>query len=230
MPRLKSKENFPPGQFQMLLPETGQQKPFVGSFRAVSEATFRIIKGNPFLAKKHGWPTTFEGVETMVEDYNVKRCIAGGWFDWLLMDAPAPLHNPSAYQKKTLLGSVVAGGNRIKAGIRLLLEWVGDGGLPVEASLANARAAVCAGCPKNDGGDFKAYFTEPIAKKIQTQIEMKHEMRLKTPSDEKLTVCSACDCPLSLKVWVPLDYTLKHTSEETKARLDPRCWILHEQQ
>jgi len=96
----------------------------------------------------------------------------------------------------------------------------------VEQTLADSRAAICADCPKNDGGDFTAYFTEPIANKIRTQLEIRGDLQLRTPSDEKLTVCSACDCPLKLKVWVPLDHILAHTSPEVKTKLDPRCWIL----
>lgn len=211
----------------MILPETGQQKPFKGSFRSVCEQTLVLVNSNPFLAKKHGWPTTMEGMEIMVENYTVQRCLAGRWLDWLLLDAPFPEATPS-YQKKTLLAGVVGGVARVKAGIGVLLEWLGDGGQPVDPALAVARASVCATCPKNDGGDFKAYFTKPIADRIRLQLEMRGEMQLRTSHDDKLTVCSACDCPLKLKVHVPIDYVLRHTSNSTRSNLDPRCWILSE--
>lgn len=107
----------------------------------------------------------------------------------------------------------------------MLLDWLGSGGKPAEQSLADSRAAICSTCPRNDGGDFTAFFTKPIADKIRTQLEIRGDLQLRTPHDETLTVCSACDCPLKLKVWVPMEHILAHTSEDTKTKLDPRCWI-----
>lgn len=229
MPRLKSREHFVPGEFQMLLPETGQEKPFKGSFRFCCEEVLRLINGNPFLANKHGWPTDMDGVEQMVENYNVQRCLAGGWYDWLTMDAPPP--PPPGYnsQKKTPLRNVAAGVSRIKAGIGVLLDWLGDGGIPVEPALANRRAAICSACPKNGKGDFTSYFTKPIAEKIRLQLEMRNEMQLLTPHDSRLGVCEACLCPLKLKTHAPLTYALKHLEEDVRKELDKNCWMLHEQ-
>ncbi len=229
MARLKSREMFPPGQFQALWAETGQASPFVGSFNAVCLQSLQLIKGNPFLASKHGWIADMAWVEQAVEAQNVARCLAGGWSQWIESEAPAPIVVPWEAQKKTgLLRSAAAGVSQIKAGIGLLLDWLGEGGQPVADALANSRAAVCAGCPKNQPGDWMARFTKPIAEKIRTQLEIRNELQLKTPSDGKLGICDACDCPLRLKVHTPMAYIAKHTSEETKTRLDPRCWILRE--
>ena len=92
--------------------------------------------------------------------------------------------------------------------------------------MADSRAAICATCPRNDGGDFTAYFTKPIADRIRTQLEIRGDLQLRTSHDEKLTVCSACDCPLKLKVWVPIEHIMLHTADDVRAKLDPRCWIL----
>ena len=52
---------------------------------------------------------------------------------------------------------------------------------------------------------------------------------LTTPHDSKLGVCKACDCPMRLKVFVPLDKIVGHMLPEAKAALDPTCWILDEE-
>lgn len=229
MARLKSLYEHPPGSFQFLQPETGQRDPFVGSFTYVCDQLTALRLANPFLCERHGWRTDRAGVEHDVEQYNVARCIQAGYYDFLVQDAPGPATYTAAPppEKKKRQG-VVGGVKRVAGGIALLVDWLGSGGKPVEAPLAQARATTCATCPKNDGGDWKAYFTEAVSEKIRVQLEMRNDMQLSTPQDDKLTVCSGCDCPLKLKVWAPLDHVLKHTSDDTKARLDPRCWVLHE--
>jgi len=225
MARLKSLTAHPPYGFQFLQPETGQTTPFTGSFNYVVEQTMILRQANPFLCERHGWRTDAAGVEYDVEQYNVARMIAGGWLDFIIQD-DAPVAAPA--QKKTTIpfGSAVGSVKRVAAGVAVLVEWLGNGAKPVDHVLADRRASVCATCPKNDGGDFTKYFTQPIADKIRTQLEIRGDLQLRTPHDEKLTICSACDCPLKLKVWVPLEHVLAHTSEDTKTKLDPRCWIL----
>lgn len=184
-----------------------------------------LRQANPFLAERHGWRLDAAGVEHDVEQYNVARMIAGGWLNFIVQDdanSASPTYVMPPAQKKT---SVAARVRNVAAGVGVLLDWLGSGGKAVEQTLADSRAAICATCPKNDGGDFIAYFTKPIADKIRTQLEIRGDLQLRTPHDEKLTVCSACDCPLKLKVWVPLDHILAHTSEDTKTKLAPQCWI-----
>lgn len=227
MARMKSLMAHPPHSWQFLQPETGQAAPFVGSFHYVCDQVLKLRNANPFLAERHGWRLDQAGIEHDVEQFNVARMIAGGWTDFIIQDdGPASAsYNPPPVQKKTgaaVLGSI----NRVAAGVAVLLDWLGSSAKPVDHVLADKRASVCATCPKNDGGDFTKFFTQPIADKIRTQMEIRGDLQLRTPHDEKLTICSACDCPLKLKVWVPLDHILAHTSEETKTRLDPRCWIL----
>lgn len=226
--KLKSLTAHPPYGFQFLQPETGQINPFTGSFNFVCQELYRLRTANPFLCERHGWRTDMPGIEHDVEQYNVARMVAGGYMDFVIQDgAPAV---PSEYtfppaQKKTpavALGSI----KHVAAGVAVLLEWLGNGAKPVDVALAESRAATCADCPKNDGGDFTRYFTEPIANKIRTQLEIRGDLQLRTPHDEQLTVCSACSCPLKLKVWVPMQHIMANQSEDTKTKLDPRCWIL----
>lgn len=226
MAHLKSRTEHPPYSFRFLQPEAGQTQEFVGSFNHVVEQVMILRQANQFLAERHGWRMDREGVEHEVDQYNTARCIAGGWLNFVMMDdftPPAPLYVMP--EKKTRQSRNVAVVRNVASGVGVLIDWLGSGGKPVEQSLADSRAAICATCPKNNGGDWISYFTKPIADRIRTQLEIRGDLQLRTPNDEKLTVCSACDCPLKLKVWVPMDHILSHTSEDTKTKLDPRCWI-----
>jgi len=123
---------------------------------------------------------------------------------------------------------VLSGAKRIAAGVKVLLEWLGSGAKPVDHALATARAAVCAECPRNEGGDWRAMFTQPVANRIRQQLEIKNDMKLVTVHDAKLSVCSACLCPLILKPWTPLQHVLDNTSDEVRKALAPQCWVLNE--
>lgn len=123
-------------------------------------------------------------------------------------------------------GGVVRAANTA-AGTALLADWLGDGGKPVDATEAERRAQVCVKCPKNDLGDFWTRIQAAAASRLKQLMEMKAGMNLKTSADDKLMSCQACDCWNPLKVWVPMPYVQKHTSDETKAKLDASCWITH---
>lgn len=188
-----------------------------------------LRQANPFLAERHGWRVDQAGVEADIDAYNTARCIAGGWLGFVVMDdlaPPAPLYVIPPAEKKSRT-SVAGRVKNVTAGVGLLVDWLGSGAQPVEQAVADSRALICATCPRNNGGDFVAYFTKPIADMIRTQLEIRGDLQLRTEHDGNLTVCSACSCPIKLKVWVPTDHVLSHTSDEVKKQLDPRCWILH---
>jgi hypothetical protein len=227
MPRLKSLTQHPPHGFLYIEPAAGMKKPFTGSFKSVVDQVSSLRRANKYLAEKHGWSLDRAGIEYDVEQQNVARCIAHGWTEFLQSEAVA-YPPPQGELKKNLFGNAVGTVKRVAAGVGVLIDWLGQGGKPVEQALAEHRANVCATCPKNDGGDWKSYFTGKVADKIRTQLEIKNDLSLRTSQDDKLTVCSACDCPLQLKVHTPLTHILAHTTEDVKKKLDPRCWILHE--
>ena len=227
---MKSRTAHPPYSWRYLQPETGQTEEFVGSFNAVVEQVQMLRMANPFLCERHGWRTDTAAVEIEIVQYNVARCINNGWLDFLIMDEPGqvPPFVAPPEKKNPRHAAGVGSAKRVVAGVALLLEWLGSGGKPVESALAEKRASICATCPKNSGGSFISYFTAPIAEKIRVQLEMKHDLQLRTSYDSQLTVCTGCDCPIPLKVQVPLPYILEHTSEDTKTRLADFCWILNE--
>jgi len=225
--RLKSLYQHPPGSFRFLQPETGQTQEFVGSFHHVCEQLLILRQANPFLADRHGWRVDQAGIEHDVEQFNCARMVAGGWLDFIVMEdgPPAPLY-VMPEKKTNRFPNVAAAVRNVSAGVGVLLDWLGNGGKAVEQSLADGRAEICSTCPKNGQGGILSYFTKPAADIIRTQMEIRGDLQLRTPHDEQLGVCEACMCPLKLKVHVELEHILKHTSEETKTKLDPRCWIL----
>ena len=227
MARLKSLTSFPPYGFRYINPVFGMAKDDEGSFSVVCQKELARRKANKYLCEKHNLGLDMASVEHDVEQQNVARCLAHGWNDFVVTDAPVSRYVADG-SKKNRFGSAVGATKRVAAGIGVLIDWLGGGGKPVDQAVAEHRANVCATCPKNDGGSWTSYFAGKIADKIKKQLEIKHDLALRTSQDEKLTVCSACDCPLPLKVFTPLAHVLAHTSDEVKARLHPNCWVIHE--
>ncbi len=228
--KLKSLTAHPVGGFQAILPQCGQQKPFVGSFPHVCREVFMLIKANKYLAEKHGWVADMQWVEQFVEEQNAARMVAGGWTNFLAEDLAAP--NVSAYQpaeKKSRLAAVGAV-KRVAAGVRLLLDWLGSGGKPVSTAQAESRAKVCVACPMNGSANVLGYFTSKVAEKIKLQLEIRQDLDLKTSVDDKLGICTGCDCVNKLKVWTPTEHVAAHTSKEIMDRLHPKCWVRSETQ
>jgi len=224
--RLKSRNNFPPGSFQAIFPEAGMKKPFQGSFNECVQFVLSFRKKNPTITAKNGWTLDQTEIETWVDEHNSARLMANGWTQWVEFGGGStPLPDG---KKNGVWRSVVEKFRRVGSGAMLLKDWLGSGARPVEGVMAEKRALVCVGCPKNDGADFTAYFTHLYADRIKAMLQIKHDMELKTSVDEKLTVCSACDCPLKLKVWCPIETINQRLSSDTRTRLDPRCWVLSE--
>lgn len=232
--RLKSEEAQPPGGFQFLQPEAGQKKPYTGSLRAVAKQVVDLRKANRFLVDKYSWSLDLLSVVEEVKDYNIKRCVAHHWDNFLIYVNAPQFAESQAYeepQKKNepgKLASVVGAAKSIAAGVGALVDWLGSGAKPVDRPLAEIRAGICIGCPQNGSGGITDYFTVPAAKLIKEQLEVKNHLKIATAHDEKLGVCEACLCPLKLKVHAPLVHILDHTTDKIRAELDPRCWILSE--
>jgi len=170
--------------------------------------------------------------EVMTQNATRMQSINGGNHYLIQDDAmPGPAPGQQGFTQPRRARPSAAGNNRVRsiaAGVGTLLDWLGQGGEPVDLTLAEGRAQVCNDCPQNKPGDWLALFTEPVANKIRSQLAIKNDMELRTSVDDSLQVCQACLCPIKLKCWVPIGEILKHTSEETKAKLDPRCWITKE--
>lgn len=182
---------------------------------------------NVGLSIKHKWNTDLSAIQDEVDQANAIRVmVMAGAESYIVAGGTAP---PKQVGPASALGKVDAAVKRVKrlvAGAGTLMEWLGcSGEQPVSPTLAENRASICANCPKNDLTELTGIFTEPASKLIREQIAKRNELNLTTPSDSKLGVCSACFCPMKLKIWLDLDFIRKHTSPEMEAELDPGCWI-----
>lgn len=225
MARLKNRNAFIPNGFRFTQPETGWQVPKNLSFEAGVQALIAHRKGNAALGKKHKWATDYANVANEFDAFNAAVCEVHGWEEFILQEATS---FPKLSPPPQLEGAAPAVGavRKAAAGIKAVTEWLGSGLRPVHADVANKRAAVCASCPQNQEGNFWQRIDAVVAAQLKSLVEVKNEMELKTPHDQALKSCAACDCWNPLKVHVPMEHILANTSERVKAKLDSRCWIL----
>jgi hypothetical protein len=163
-----------------------------------------------------------------VDNYNAVVCVSQGWKDFV--EAEAQEFPKAMLPSKTWQGAAAVGAiKKSAAGVRAIAEWLGGGLRPVEKLKAENRGGTCATCPLNQLGNFWQKLDAAAAKQIKDLVEAKNDMQLATPIDDKLHSCTACDCWVPLKIWVPLKHVMNNTSREVRSKLDPGCWILHEQ-
>ena len=119
-------------------------------------------------------------------------------------------------------------------GSKVLLDWIGEG-VPASQEHANSRACVClhgnegVECPYHKAARWwERFFKDPIATAIRKQIELKSRMKLETPYDKDLKMCSVCGCCISTKVWVPTEHIKAHTPTAVMKKFPPWCWQLKE--
>jgi len=208
--------------------ETGWVSKRYSSFDSIVQQVIAHRKGNPHLITKNRWSIEKSAVEAEVDNFNTAICKQMGWWDYITEGGgatPVPFQpSRNTPHAKTLLQSL----KNVASGGSVLVEWIKDGAEAVPAELANARGLICADCPKNAHGDWSAFFTEPVSKAIRSALEQRKGMKLSTPHDDKLHVCTACSCPIPLKLHMPLDRIIEKLPDESRAALDPRCWILKE--
>jgi hypothetical protein len=232
MARLKDRQKQIPNGYQFYLTEAKWQAPSnFPSFTTVCNGLEAVIRANPFLAQKNGWPTDRAKIEDWVDLYNAKVCQAMGWDAYITTEGGASLPKSSPQHQQQILQSLrnaAATAKALVAGAKSLMEWEDSGEPAVSAEQSLARAIVCTACPLNEKGDYTRWFTTGAAELIKRRVEKAQARKLTTPRDELLNICTACHCPLKLKVHVPLPWIVNRLSEDQKSKLDSKCWILHE--
>jgi hypothetical protein len=231
MLRLKNRRQAIPNGFHYVQRESGWDNSKVApttvwDFNALCRAIQSHRAANPALKLN----TNLTAIEAEVDAVNSARiaAIPGAAAEYLQDVGSAPASFPQAPAHS--LSQVVAAAKAVSAGAKTVLDFEGSGDSPVSNEQATTRAEVCTACPKNEAGGLSRFFTIPAAAAIKAQLERAHEMKLTTTFDDKLNVCSACLCPLKLKIHFPIAFIVKHMSEEVKAKLDKGCWILKEAQ
>ena len=235
MPRLKDRNRQVPNGYSFYLPEVKWEAPKnFPSFTVVANGLEQVINANPYLAQKNGWPRDRKGIEDWVDTYNATLCAHMGYTDFLAGGeggaAVVPKSQPP-HQNLASLASVAARAKELVAGAKTLIEWLDDGEKPVDRDLAQSRASTCMECPKNEKGGWTRWFTVPASELIKRQVEKAQSLSMSTVHDESLHMCTACMCPLKLKVHVGVDWILKRLSPHQREGLKEGkdCWILREE-
>lgn len=226
---LKSRRIFPPDGWSFFQPQTNWHAPPGLSFDDVVEQIIRHRLANPRFAAN--WSVEPAEVAEELDTFTCTRLAMDPNYCAPGVPSPFPAGSPrqaSMWVNQSGRGGVVAAGRKIVAGIGVLVDWLGSGGKPVDNKLAVARAETCSGCPKNEPGGLESFFTAPASELIRKQLAIRQDLQLSTPFDEKLNVCSACLCPMKLKVHTPIEHILKHLLADAETELDPRCWIPRE--
>lgn len=221
---IMNRAEFPSGGWQWFQPQTGWSAPNpIGN--TFDQQVSNILKhrlANRALVAQHNLSLDRASIESELEAFNAKR-----------LGIPDPKAPPPPLRQSLSAGAkdAVAAVRKLAAGAVFLLEWEQSGIPPATSEASAARAAICAGCPKNDPGGFSKYFTQPVSEMYRKKMERLTALKLSTPSDDKLEVCAACLCPLKLKVHAPMELILKHLKPEQRAELNqenPKCWVLSE--
>ena len=216
MPRLRDRNHQIPNGYRFGLPEANWKAPPFASFVQIVNQVQRIVAANPALAQSKGWPTARPDIENWVDEFNATICQMNGWTNYIV-DGGSVWSPPKPVP--------LSAARNVAAGAKTLASWISQGATPVSRQQGEDRALVCSKCPLNQPGDLSNFFTRATSELIRMQIQTAQDLDLTTPHDSKLGVCSACDCPMRLKIWTPLKNILEHLLPGAKAALDPKCWI-----
>ena len=222
--RLKSRMNSPPNGFLYHQKETNWQSWKVApitqyDFKQLCLALQAHRRANP----QYHLATDLAVIEAEVDQANAVRVAAMPNTESYLMNTEAPVPFLQAPKAKPLNAAEKV--SALAAGAETVDDFLESGEQPVNVEVATERAQICAECPQNGRGDMTRWFTIPASELIRKQLERREQRGLTTMLDGQLGICTACLCPLKLKVHFQLPFILKHMSDDVKKKLDPRCWI-----
>lgn len=126
------------------------------------------------------------------------------------------------------VGAVAESVEKAVVGARIIYEWWGEGGRPVEPELAQRRADNCMGCPKNSTDPT---WLSKFSETAREQLQLRSNLKMSVSNEEKLGVCSVCECPMKLKVHTPLTLIAERTPQSILVDLDKvegLCWVRDE--
>ena len=220
---LKSRTTYPPDGWTFFQPQTG--KSFGGlTFLQTVDAIVEHRRANP----RFGLSVDPDVVARELDDYTCARinhnphyCVSESAASFSF--PPLPLRQSGG----AVAAGVRAGNSFLKnasVGIKTYLDWFGNG-TPETIPVAEARAEVCLKCEFNQKGGLVERFSQATANEIMAVMGVLKDLNLHTSRESELHVCSKCDCPLSAKVFAPIDIVRKHIRPETMASLPEWCWI-----
>lgn len=230
--RMKSRNLFPPGEWQVLHPEAGMKEPFKGSFNEAAMFEYGFRRKNPALAQKLNLPANLESSENWVDEFNSNRCVAHGWTSFVNLESVASqvefaIPDNSGGSKKNWPKPAVGG---VKAAADAYASLFREG--PVERALAEDRAAICSQCPQNNTRtSLTSIFTGAAASAVTSLIGMVRDMNMSTSLDSRLGICDACLCPMKAKVHVRIGTLTGSMPNDVWPKLERtalKCWVLSE--
>lgn len=224
MPRLIDRQKQIPNGYRFYLPSTKWSPAPYSSFNVIVDGLMANLAGNPHVLQQLGWALDRKFIEEKVDQYNSLLCAQNGWHDYITADGGQPESAPFPDPQTNLSVRL----QKVAAGAEILVDWISSGAEAVARELSEHRASVCVTCPKNSQGGFEAFFTVPISNAIRKALIDKDGMHLSTSHDSKLGVCSACLCPMRLKVHVPILKIVKGMPDDSKQQLWENCWIKKE--
>lgn len=232
MARLNNRQLQIPFGFKFYQPETRFNIRVNSSFNSMVDQIVAMRKANPALTAKHNWSTDWNTVADEADAFNAAICERMGWTQFISQPgagvAPSPKFKALSPQSEKQLSVVASKVKKVWQGVKTLNDWIESGEPAVPAELSQKRAETCAACVLNGKGGLEEWFTKPAAAAIKLQLSKLADRNLSTTVDSQLNVCTACLCPLKLKVHTPLEFVVAHLEEQTKKELDPKCWILAE--
>lgn len=110
-------------------------------------------------------------------------------------------------------------------GALVIDEWLGNGGVVISQEDAQRRANTCLECKHNKPGPFLPF---AIAAHIHRKLEIKKHLELEVSGEEDLKTCEKCDCPLRLKLWIPMQDLLRGDGRERLKDFPAWCWMTTE--
>jgi hypothetical protein len=235
MPRLLDRNKQVPYGLKFQIPGTKWTHPTMVSFDTIVRSAILFLQGNPHVAQRLGWDISFEAIADRVDEYNALIMEKTGWPQYLLdpsgsggASQPAPFPHQQTYQPPhRSLGQRLA---NVAAGGDVVVDWIKSKEEAVPADVSGLRASVCAGCRFNQKGDLLRFFTLPLAEAVRKSMMLARDWKMSTPADHLLGVCEVCDCPMRLKVHMPLKRVVEGTKPEIFAQLPAWCWIKKESQ
>lgn len=224
MHRLKDKfkREWPPGGYVYRQEQTKWVSSKGSDFNSTVAQIIAHRKANPGITKQYNLATDKEAVALELE---CSICARLGNNPAYCLNDSAPSPFLQSHSQKSTAAAAVGSARKAVAGVKTVLDWLGSGLRPAKQEVANARAAVCAECPNNKEGNFWQKLDAAAAGQIKLLVELKNDLKLTTPLDDKLKTCDVCDCHLQLKVWADIKHIRDNTPPEVMAALPDFCWV-----
>lgn len=224
--RLKSRVHQCVGGFQFVQPEIRWESLKVlgrsPSWERLVNALIEARRANPHHLAKHHWSLDPAVVADEVDAYNAQRMVELGHTKYLMGE------RGERAPKSLPLNRLTSRAGNVAAGSEVLVEWLASGAEAVPANRSGQRAETCISCPANQTGDLMSFFTRPVSEAIRMALNLKRDWQLKTEVDDQLGVCEICDCPLKLKVHLPIEKIKDRIPDSVRSRLPANCWIVRE--